>query len=368
MENKRRRSSKKGLSKVNYKIMHKNDANSGNTNSKTKRKLKLRYKVPIIAVSVIVIVIIALILTVYFYAKSKLNNMQYSPIDKTEIEVNDDLHEEVDTGLTKKEFDSVLNIALFGSDSRDINDAEAGRSDSIMIASINPIHKSVKLISIPRDTYVSIKGYGKTKINHAYAYGAEQLSLRTINENFGLNIDKYITINFSGLINVINLIGGVELEISKAEMDVLNQYLKESYSITGKTYVPMTTYGKVLLNGEQALAHSRNRYVGSDFTRASRQRDVLEATMKKVSKMSKTKILSLADEILKLVKTNITSDEYMWLFTSLFPDMGSYVSNIISAQVPSTKYSSGQYISGVYYFVTDYDKAKSDFVEYLYKK
>ena len=107
-------------------------------------------------------------------------------------------------------------------------------ADTIMVVSYNPKTQEASLMSIPRDTYVSVAGHGKTKINHAYAYGKEQLALKTINSNFGLNISEYVTINFKGLINVINKIGGIELNISKAEKDYINEFVHESYELTGK--------------------------------------------------------------------------------------------------------------------------------------
>jgi LCP family protein required for cell wall assembly len=331
-----------------------------------REKKKLSKKAKIIISIIVVLLILIAIPSIYVW--SKINKMNIVGLDEKDLGINEDLYNELSGELSASEFKDVKTIVFFGSDSRDTSDASAGRADSIMIASLNPKTKSLKLISIPRDTYVSVEGYGKTKINHAYAYGGEQLMIKTINSNFGLNISEYATIDFSGLINIINEVGGVQLEINKAEMDVLNDYLKDSYKLTGKAYVPMTKYGKVTLNGEQALAHSRNRYVGSDFTRANRQRDVLTALFTKISTMEKTKILSLVDSFLSEVKTNINVTSYMGVLTSVIANKDSYVSNIVSTQIPSTDYGKGQTIGGVYYFVGDLAKSKSDFIEYIYKK
>ncbi len=334
-----------------------------------KEKSKKRFiTVPKIILAVIVIIIIIISITI-FAISSTLSNMMKVDIDKSDLAVNDDLYEEVtDYGITKKEFDSIINVAFFGSDSRDLNNVNSGRADTIMIISINPVKKSVKMISIPRDTYVSVPGHGKTKINHSYAYGQEQLAIKTINSNFGLNITEYVTINFEGLINVINAVGGIDINISKDELRVLNDYLAESYKIMGKEYVPMTEYGDVHMNGEQALAHCRDRYVGSDFTRAERQREVLTKVMEKVSKKSLGEIMDLVDIFLKQVRTNINVSEYLSLGTSAFTSMNDYMSNVISAQVPSTSYSKGDYINGIYYFVSDLDTAKKDMYDYIYNK
>lgn len=332
-----------------------------------KQEKKKRFlTVPKVIIGVIILIILIMAGAIFAITMTLSNRMK-SDIDVSDLDVNANLYQELNEyGITEKEFNEIINIAFFGCDSQDLSNKYEGRSDSIMVVSVNPNKKSIKLISIPRDTYVSIPGYGKTKINHAYSYGQEQLTIKTINNNFGLNITEYVTINFEGLINVINTIGGIDLTISKEERDVLNDYLVDSYRIMGKTYKPLEEYGDVHLNGEQALAHCRNRYVGSDFTRAERQRDVLMKVMEKVSKMSFGEIVDLVDIFLKEVRTNINVTEYLGLAASAFTNMNDYMSNIISAQVPSTEYGRGEYIDEVYYFVADLDKAKKDIYNYIY--
>lgn len=334
-----------------------------------KEKKKKRFiTVPKVIIAIIIIIILIITITI-FAITNTLSNMMKMELDESDLAVNDELYDELsEYGITKKEFDSIINIAFFGSDSRDLSNMNSGRADTIMIISVNPTKKSIKLISIPRDTYVNVPGYGKTKINHSYAYGQEQLAIKTINSNFGLNITEYVTINFEGLINVINAVGGVDINISKEERDVLNDYLAESYSIMGKEYVPMTEYGDVHLNGEQALAHCRDRYVGSDFTRAERQREVLTEVMGKISQKSFGEMLDLVDIFLQQVRTNINVSEYLGLAASAFTNKDDYMNNIISAQVPSTDYGKGDYIDGVYYFVADLDTCKKDMYEYIYNK
>lgn len=322
---------------------------------------------------IIFLVILSILLIIggglVYYVHSKINNINYEEIDKDDLEVNVNLYEEIieESDITEEEFKDIVNIAFFGSDSRDVYNEYAGRSDSIMIASINPVKKSIKLISIPRDTYVSIPGgYGWTKINHAYAYGKEQLSIKTINSNFGLDITEYVTIDFSGLVNIINDVGGIELEINEAEKNYINKGCINSYKLTGNPVKYLSSSGKVTLTGEQALTHSRNRTVGNDFERASRQRDVLVALINKISKMDETKILSLVDVFLKEVKTNVNVTSYLGLLTSVISNKDEYLNNIISAQIPSEGYASGQMIDGIYYFVADLSRCKQEFVKYLY--
>lgn len=308
---------------------------------------------------IIVVIILLIVIGIFTYAWLKLSNIQHEQIDTSDLAVNENLYDDVKTdvneSLTEKEFNDVVNFVLFGSDSRDVNSMESGRSDTIIIASINPIKKGINLISIPRDTYVEVPGYGKTKINHAYAYGKEQLSLKTINSNFNLNITEYITIDFSGLINIIDEVGGIELELSTEEKSCIG--IKDSR---------LYQSGKIKLNGQEALKHSRNRTIGNDFTRAGRQRDVIEALINKIASLDLNQILALSDDFLKEVKTNINVTDYIGLLTSMLANKDEYLNNINSVQVPSTEYATGEMIGGIYYFVSDMDKARSDLYNIIY--
>lgn len=314
---------------------------------------------------VVLIFLVLVILAGVYFVWSKLSKVEYEKLDKSDLDVTTDIYEQVSDKVTEDEFNDIVTIALFGTDSKDPSNMDAGRSDTIMLASINPKTKSVKLISIPRDTYVEVPGYGKTKINHAYAYGKEQLSIKTINSNFGLNITEYVTIDFSGLINIINSIDGIKMNITEEERQYINNiiYWNESGNKTKVDHA-----GEVVLNGEQALAHSRNRTIGNDFTRASRQRDVIEALINKIATLDINKILSLSDDFLKEVRTNINITKYIGLLTSVVSNKNEYLNNITSVQIPSTEYASGQMIDGIYYFVSDLEKAKSEMYKYIYEQ
>ena len=316
-------------------------------------------KIAGIIVAIILILLVILLGVGTGMVAGKLSKINFDKLDKSDLGVNEDLYTEVSDNVSKEEFEKIKNVVLFGID--------GGRSDAIMIASINQVDKTIKLISIPRDTYVSVAGHGKTKINHAYAYGKEQLALKTINSNFGLNISEYVTINFKGLINVINKIGGIELNISKAEKDYINEFVHESYELTGKPVQLLSSYGKVKLTGEQALTHSRNRTIGNDFTREERQRDVLTAVMNKVSTMSITQLWSLSDSVLSEVKTNLNVSECMGIASDVLGNTSSYLNNIASKQIPSEDDGGkGDNINGIYYFVCDLQKASKSMKNIIY--
>lgn len=318
--------------------------------------------------SLCIIIVLTVIGVAAFNIYSKISKVDYVEVNKEDLAVNSKIYEDVSGNLTESEFSEVKTVVFFGVDSRDTTAGFSGRSDTIMVASMNPKNKGISLISIPRDTYVSIPGHGKDKINHAYAYGKEQLAIKTINQNFGLSITEYVTIDFAGLINVINDIGGIDLEITQEEMKYINNGVGESYGISGNKLQKLTSYGKVKLTGEQALTHSRNRTVGDDFVRASRQRKVLEALITKLSNLDILGLVKVSNSILEEVKTNINVTNYMGSLVSAISNKNEYLTNMVSAQVPAAGYSNGKMINGVYYFTTNYDKAKSDFVKYIYGK
>lgn len=304
------------------------------------------------------IIILLLIGAFYYIIHYKIIGVKYEEINKSNLGITEGIFNNINTDMSEVEFGEIRNIVFFGTDSRDPDNFYSGRSDTIMVASVNTKKKSIKFISIPRDTYVNIEGHGMDKINHAYAFGREELSLNTINSNFGLAIEEYVTIDFSGLTNIIDKVGGVTVEIDDDEMEFINSGCKTK----------LTHSGTVILNGEQALKHSRNRYVGNDFYRAQRQRNILIALMNKLSTMDTTKVLSLANEFLKQVKTNLNMSDYIGIGTDITSNKEKYLSNIVSEQVPSLEYSEGKYINGIYYFTTDLEKAKRDFYKYLYEE
>lgn len=158
------------------------------------------------------------------------------------------------------------------------------------------------------------------------------------------------------------------MNITKDEMEYINSHSSEAYKITGRTYKKLTSYGNVTLSGEQALIHSRNRTVGNDFTRAGRQREVLEAIMSKLASMGVSKILDMSDSFLQEVKTNINVMDYVGQLTDILMSSSQYMKNITSIQIPSTDYGNGEYIGGIYYFVADSEKMRADMIDTIYRK
>ena len=258
-----------------------------------KEKKHSKLKVFFIIIAVILILLLIGVGIGYSFINSKLNKINYDKIDENTIEVTE--------GVTEN-LSGYRNIVLFGIDDAD---GYTGRSDCIIIFSINEQTKKVKMTSIYRDTYVEVPNHGYTKINHAYAYGGAALSMSTINRNLDLNIKEYVTINFQVVKDLVDEVGGVKISVTSAEA----------------TQIPgITKAGTQTLNGEQALAYGRIRKIDTDYQRTERMRTVIDAVFSKIKKMSVAEMNKIADKILPELHTNITKSE----ITEVMTDVASY--------------------------------------------
>ncbi len=168
----------------------------------------------------------------------------------------------------------ITNIALFGVDARDYS--ENTRSDAIMILTVDQQHGKIKLSTLMRDTLVSVPGYGDMKLTESYAYGGPELTVRTINENFDMDIKEYATVTFKAMAAIIDAAGGVEVDISERERVSANGSVWEQWDACGMDADYIAEAGLQTLSGTQAVAYARIRHVGNaDYQRTSRQRTVL---------------------------------------------------------------------------------------------
>lgn len=206
------------------------------------------------------------------------------------------------------------NIALFGVDSRANELTKETRSDCIMIASINNQTKEVNLCSIYRDTFVYIADHGYTKMTHAYAYGGPSLAISTLNKNFDLNITDFVTINFSALSNIIDALGGVDIDIQKEELKYVNAYARDVARINGTTTTKIKKPGLQTLTGVQATGYCRVRYTaGGDFTRAQRQRTVLQQIIKKIKQADPITLYQMLNEFFPQIYTSLDTADILKL-------------------------------------------------------
>lgn len=238
-------------------------------------------------------------------------------------------------GIDKIETKDVYNILLVGSDSRTPGDY--GRSDTMMLVSINNKTKKIVVTSFLRDLYVYIphKDYWD-KINAAYAYGGVNLLFETIEKNFSLEIDQYVMVDFFSFINVIDILGGIDVDVQEEELYWCNQYIHANNLLLGddefSDYLAIADGSYQHLNGKQVLAYSRFRYVGNaDFSRTERQRKVMNIVFNKLKTVDAGTVLKLLDSFLPEVTTSIPYEEFIELL-SILPDMFDY--EIVSWGLP----------------------------------
>jgi LCP family protein required for cell wall assembly len=249
----------------------------------------------------------------------------YSKMEKVDVDRSEVLTEDG----KKEEFeDDVINVALFGTDS---TEGTKGLSDSNMILTVNTKTKSIKLSSIMRDTYVQIPGHGENIINMAMADGGPELSLKTINTNFNLDLDKFIAVNLNSLPKIIDRLDGIDMIIEEDELKFVNQYTKGLNEENSTDAEKITSAGMNHLNGTQATAYCRIRYTaGTDFKRTERQRTVFSLIFKKLSSLGYGELNSLLNDIIPLVSTNLSYGEII--------SIGSHISSVGNIEIIQNRF------------------------------
>lgn len=246
-------------------------------------------------------VILMLVIGIGCFAVSQMLgsiNRGDGTFDEAELDTHEGLSEEI------------INLAVFGVDSRD--DTVEGRSDAMMIVSLDMKHNKIKAVSLMRDSLVNIEGYGKYKLNGAYARGGVELAVKTINQNFDMNITDYVSLNFNQLAGIVDALGGVEVEITNAERKNANKYIKEMAKEIGEKPELIEDAGTVTLHGYQAVAYARIRAIGNaDFQRTERQREVMQKLLDKALDTSPVMYPTLVKKLLPMVETSLSNEEIL---------------------------------------------------------
>ena len=202
--------------------------------------------------------------------------------------------------------DHILNIMLVGQDAREGERVQ--RSDTMMLVTFNIKTKTITLTSLMRDQYVNIPGYGNTKLNHAYQYGGMSLMNETLYNHFGIEVDGNFEVDFTGFEKIIDKLGGVKIDLTKKEVE----YLKE------KGFKNVTV-GTNTLSGEPALWYARLRSIDDDYARAERQRNVMMSLFESYKELSYLEMLSLLNDLLPLLRTNMTLPQITDYAKDLYP-------------------------------------------------
>ena len=295
------------MAKENKVQGQKPDGKKSKKSKRTKRKI----------VIVIVEIIILLAVLVWVWINGKMDKLD------TDVSFKG---QDVQVELPKQTQDVLgeyTTIALFGLDNREEDSYESGNSDVIMVARIDKDTKEVKLVSVYRDTFLKMVDLDQpgaySKANAAYAVGGPKQAVRMLNTNLDLDIQEYVSFDFSAVAEAVDILGGVEIEITGEEAGHLNNYCIETSKVTGKSYSSLPGAGTYNLNGVQAVSYGRIRYtLGDDFKRTERQRLVVEKMVEKALSSDVGTINELIDAVFPKIKTSLDKSEILSLAADAF--------------------------------------------------
>lgn len=271
-------------------------------------------------IPLLIVEIIALVFAigVMYVVVTATDEVDRKTIDEEKIIINEEVAEILQEEEVHNAVKGYRNIALFGVDARDGELGRGTRSDTIIIASINQDTQEIKLISVFRDTFLNLGNDSYNKCNAAYANGGPEQAINMLNTNLDLDITDYVTVGFGGLIDSVDALGGIEIDVTEAEISHLNNYQLSMAEQLGVDYTPIEHSGKQVLNGMQATAYCRIRYTkGDDFRRAERQRDVLTAMMEKAKTASVSSLTDMVTAILPQVETSLSVNEILSVLGSV---------------------------------------------------
>ncbi len=280
---------------------------------KISRRQRRKRKLIIFVIEIIILILLAIVL--FFY--NKLDLIETDTLDKSKVKVNEVSEE------TQATFQGYTTIALFGLDNREQGVYTTGNSDLIMIMNINNDTKEVSMVSVYRDTYLNVAAADEDerfrKANAAYAAGGPEQAVTMLNRNLDLEVDNYVSFDFSAVADAIDILGGVDIEIeSEAELGYLNDYILANNDILGTDSPTLNTVGTHTLDGVQAVAYARIRYTkGGDYKRAERQRRVLNEMIKKAKKANLVQLNELVDTIFPKIKTDLAKKDIVSMMTAM---------------------------------------------------
>lgn len=286
---------------------------------------KLKRLVLLLFILVITIPIIGLGMTSFFLSDLHDTNINTETLDD----------------LSHSHKEGISNILIMGSDARP--GEKTSRTDSMMILTIDKINKSIKITSLARDTLVNIPGYGYSKLTHAYAFGKEDLLIKTIEKNFDIDINDFIMFNFESFIAIIDSIGGVTVDISEGEMNEMNKFIPETHKWSKSTEEMklITNTGSQKINGYQALSYARIRKNDSAFNRDNRQRMLVSSLLKEVKDVPTYKYPFILKAAAPYISTNMKTPEIIRYGLSMLRLGTSDIKQLEFPLVSNPKYTTG---------------------------
>lgn len=310
-----------------------------------------------------------------------LGSAKYETLDdisiKETVALSTDDGGNISTSFTDSELltdPKILNVMLFGEDKH--SKKNFGRSDSMMLLSIDNRSKSIKLTSFQRDTYLYIPKHGYDKMTHAYPLGGPSLAIRTVEANFGIKVDRYATVDFNSFKKIIDILGGVDMKLTADEIEYINYQMYKNNQTTDRNTIKDDP-GVVHINGQEALWYARNRglskgedgneigLAGDDWDRTDRQRKLMDTLFKSIKKASFDKILSIATQVGPYITTNLKKDE----ITGLLARSLTYIKyDLKKYNIPQdglwSYYNDEAGIS--YIQITDMEKCRNKLVRFIF--
>ena len=293
-ENTYKKKSNKDLKQSRYK------SNKGNNMKKRKRRI-------ILFILEAILVLIMAVVLIFNYYWNKLDTDETLAPEATQI---NEIDKDVEVVLK-----GYRNIAVFGVDARNNTTLDKGTlADAIMIVSINRETKDIKIVSVYRDTYLNTRGESTfNKINTAYSEGGPSQALYALNRNLDLDIKEYVTVNWKAVVLAVDILGGVEIDVPRKAFPSINGYITETVKATAIGSVQLKQAGLQKLDGIQAVAYSRLRYIDDDYRRTERQREVVEQMLIKAKDADATTLMRLVDAVFPQIKTNIRQTDALEL-------------------------------------------------------
>lgn len=258
----------------------------------------------------------------------------------------------------------IYNLLLIGVDNP--GEELTGRSDTMLLASFNARTAELRLVSFMRDTYVAIPRHGHNKLNAAYAYGGAELLLETLEKSFGVHVDGYVTVNYALMADLVEAIGGVELEVSQDELKKLNGIVEYYNYLRGRPEEEglLLQAGYQRLNGVQTMAYARIRKLDSDFVRVERQQRVILAIYKQISGADLATLTRVMADHISRVGTNVTLAQAASLLTSVL-SAGEVDARTMRIPADGAYYS--QMLNDTYYIVPKLERCQTELQAFLYE-
>ena len=253
----------------------------------------------------LIVLILGFAAAVYGYIRHNFGKMN----GQNNFDIADVQNENISLEMRDKMEKGYWTIAVFGLDSRDNSTGKGNQSDVIMIVNLNRETGEIKLVSVFRDSYLNVSDKNTyNKINAAYAMGGPEQAVKALNKNLDLNITHYVAFNWKAVATAINILGGVDIDISKSEFYYINAFITETVKGTGIGSVQLKKAGVNHLDGVQAVAYGRLRLMDSDYARTERQRLVIQKAFEKAKKADFATLNSLIGNMSAMCATNIMND------------------------------------------------------------